>query len=266
VLAEVIRESGVDPNFIAGHYSKTHGDKGNATSRGKEIEIEFNPTKYWTVKSTITQAKAFNAQLSGELQDYIAARMPTWTTIKNPVVTNLSNPNDPLNFWWTTPINGTTPKSWYTANVQAPVALAVATQGKQRTQTRQWRVNAVTNYKLAGITDNRWLKYVDVGGAVRWEDKACIGFYGAAPDSDGIVRKYDPNRPIWDKKRHYFDLSVGYNLRLYQDKVNCRVQLNVNDVLERGRLQAVGVNPDGTPYAFRIVDPRQFVLSATFDL
>jgi hypothetical protein len=59
---------------------------------------------------------------------------------------------------------------------------------------------------------------------------------------------------------------VGYNLRLYQDKVNCRVQLNVNDVLERGRLQAVGVNPDGTPYAFRIVDPRQFVLSATFDL
>jgi hypothetical protein len=266
VLAEVIRLSGIDPNFISGHYSKTHGDRGTATSRGKEIEIAFNPTNYWTLRSTITQARAFNAQLSGELQDYIAARMPTWTTIRNPVVANASNPADPLNFWWTTPINGTTPQSWYTGNVRAPVALAVATQGKQRAQTREWRFNVVTNYKLAGITQNRWLKNLDIGGAVRWEDKACIGFYGAAPDADGIVRNYDPDRPIWDKARYYIDLSAGYNIRLFNNKVRCRVQLNVRDIFEGGRLQAVGVNPDGDPYAFRIIDPRQFILSATFDL
>ena len=266
VLTEVMRQSGVDPNFIAGHYGKTHGDRGNASSRGKEVEIEYNPTKYWTLKSTITQAKVFNAQLSGELQEYIAERMPTWTTIRNPIVANTANPNDPLNFWWTTPINGTTPKSFYTANVQAPVALAVATQGKQRMQTREWRTNIVTNYKLAGITDNRWLKFVDVGGAVRWEDRACIGYFGAAPDADGIVRNYDASRPIWDKNRYYIDLSAGYNFGLFNDKVRCRVQLNVSDIFEGGRLQAVGVNPDGTPYAFRIIDPRQFVLSATFNL
>jgi hypothetical protein len=266
VLAEVMRLSGIDPNFITGHYSKTHGDTGNASSRGKEIEIEYNPNKFWTVKSTITQAKAFNAQMSGQLQDYIAARMPTWTTVRNPIVANAANPDDPLNFWWTTPINGTTPKSWYTGNVQAPVALAVATQGKQRMQTREWRVNVVTNYKLAGIAQNSWLKSLDVGGAVRWEGRACLGFYGAAPDPDGIVRNYDPNRPYWDRPRYYFDLSAGYNLRLCHDKVRCRLQLNVRDVFEGGRLQTVGINPDGRAYAFRIVDPRQFVLGATFDL
>jgi hypothetical protein len=266
VLAEVMRQSGIDPNFIAGHYSKTHGDRGTATSRGKEIEIAFNPTNYWTLRSTITQARAFNSQLSGELQDYIAARMPTWTTIRNPVVANPSNANDPLNFWWTTPINGTTPQTWYTSNVRAPLALIVATQGKQRPQTREWRFNVVTNFKLAGITQNRWLKSLDVGGAFRWEDKACIGFYGAAPDSDGIVRLYDPNRPVWDKARYYLDFMAGYNLRFFHDKVQCRLQLNVINVFEKGRLQAVAVNPDGDPYAFRIVDPRQFILTATFDL
>jgi hypothetical protein len=40
----------------------------------------------------------------------------------------------------------------------------------------------------------------------------------------------------------------------------------VRNVLEDGRLQAIGVNPNGQPYNFRIIDPRQFILTATFDL
>ena len=42
--------------------------------------------------------------------------------------------------------------------------------------------------------------------------------------------------------------------------------INVRNLFENGRLQTVAVNPDGTPYAFRIIDPRQFILSATFNL
>ena len=45
-----------------------------------------------------------------------------------------------------------------------------------------------------------------------------------------------------------------------------RLQLNVKNAFEKGRLQTVGANPDGSPYAFRIIDPRQFILSAKFDL
>jgi hypothetical protein len=44
------------------------------------------------------------------------------------------------------------------------------------------------------------------------------------------------------------------------------VQLNVKNVQEGGRLQAVSAFPDGTPNAYRIVDPRLFILTATFDL
>ena len=35
---------------------------------------------------------------------------------------------------------------------------------------------------------------------------------------------------------------------------------------EGGRLQPIGAYPDGTINTYRIVDPRQFILSATFDL
>ena len=124
----------------------------------------------------------------------------------------------------------------------------------------------MTNFKLAGITQNRWLRPLDVGGAIRWEDKGSIGFFGAPPDADGIVRSLDPDRPVWDKARYYVDFMAGYDLRMFGDKVRARLQLNVRNILEDGRLQPVAVNPDGSPWAFRIIDPRQVFLSATFSL
>ena len=258
ILAETKSQSGVDPDYIRSHINKTHGDRSNAVSRGKEVEVIFNPTRYWTMKSTFTQSNPLNGILSPAVQAYVDTRMPTWTSIKDPV-TGAD--------WWTTRgANGTIPRDFYINNVLANLKLATALQGKRRTQTREFRVAAVTNYRLAGLTENRWLKPLDIGGAIRWESKASIGFRGAAPDADGIVREYDPTKPVWDKARDYVDLSAGYRLRFYHDRVQCRLQLNVNNVFENGRLQALAVNPDGTPWAFRIVDPRQFILSATFSL
>jgi len=183
--------------------------------------------------------------------------MPIWTTIKGPYTGST---------WWTTLNGSSTPQTFYTANVLAPLKVAIATQGKQRTQTREWHYNLTTNYQLAGITQNRWLKNMDVGGSFIWEDRASIGYYGMPPDPDGIVRDFDPNRPIWDKSRYIINVHAGYNLRMFNDKVRARIQLNINDIFAQQRLQAVAVNPDGTAYAFRIVDPRQFVLSVNFDL
>jgi hypothetical protein len=49
-------------------------------------------------------------------------------------------------------------------------------------------------------------------------------------------------------------------------KVNTTLQFNVRNVQEGGRLQAISAYPDGTPNAYRIIEPRQFILSASFDL
>ena len=257
--AEATKLMGVDPNFIDSHRNKTHGDGSDAVSRGKEVEIAYNPTRYWTVKGTIVQARAFNAIMSPKLQEYVTSRLSTWESAKSPF------DNSP--FWnGTYRVGNLTPQAWYNQNLIAPMKLAVASQGKPRTQTREWRVNVVTNYKLAGITDQKWLKPLDVGGAIRWEDRASIGFFGAAPDADGVVRELDPNRPRWDKARYYVDFMAGYDLRFFSGKVRTRLQLNVRNLFEDGRLQPIAVNPDGTPWAFRIIDPRQFFLSATFSL
>jgi hypothetical protein len=49
--------------------------------------------------------------------------------------------------------------------------------------------------------------------------------------------------------------------------VKARFQLNVKNVAENGGgLQATGAFLDGSPSTYRIIDPRQFILSASFDL
>ncbi|HEY4248385.1 MAG TPA: TonB-dependent receptor plug domain-containing protein [Lacunisphaera sp.] len=255
---EVLKLSGVNIPFIAGHINKTHGDASDSVSRGKEIEIIYNPTRFWTIKSTLTQSNPINGSLSPAVQAYIDQRWQTWTTITDPVTG--------LTWWDHVQANGTIPRDFYTANVLANLKLSTALQGKRRAQTREYRVNLLTNYKLAGITERSWLKPLDIGGSVRWESKAAIGYMGGAPDSDGVVRELDPDKPVWDKDHVYVDFMAGYNLRMFHDKVHCRLQLNVSNIFESGRLQPVAVNPDGQAWAFRIIDPREFTLSAKFDL
>jgi hypothetical protein len=43
------------------------------------------------------------------------------------------------------------------------------------------------------------------------------------------------------------------------------LQLNVVNAFEDGHLQVTSVNYDASPYGFRIIDPRQFIFSATFE-
>jgi hypothetical protein len=258
LVAQTLAATGADYDYLRSHINKTHGDASNSYSRGKEVEVTYNPSRFWRMKLTVSQSTPLNGIMSPAVQDYIESRMPVWTTIKDLVTGNL---------WWTNPAdNNTVPSTFYINNVLANLKLAVALQGKRRSQTAEYQAAFLTNYDLAGFTSNRWLSRVTVGGSLRWRDKQSIGFLGAAADPDGIVREYDPNKPIWEGAETTLDLNARYALKLFSDKVRCRVQLNVNNVFENGKLKPVAVNPDGTPWAFRIVDPRQFILSVTFDL
>jgi hypothetical protein len=114
--------------------------------------------------------------------------------------------------------------------------------------------------------DHKWLKNLSVGGSFRWASRAIIGYMGAAPDPDGVVRTLDRDKPVWDEATGNLDLLFGYNTRLFSNKIRANFQLNVRNATESGRLQGVAVNPDGQFWRYRIIDPRQFILTASFDL
>lgn len=226
-------------------------------SKGYELEINYNPSRYWTIKFNATKTESIDKNLSKDITDWIDERLPIWESIIDP---ELGVP------FFTERYGATmSAKEFLEASVLAPVRVAQANEGKSQPQIRKYRANLTTRYQLAGLSDNKWLRSASIGGAVRWEDKGAIGYYGIA-DSNGVYTSLDASRPIYDSSHTYFDLFAAYRTKLFGGRTNATFQLNVRNVQEDGRLQAISALPDGTPSAYRIVDPRQFILSVTFDM
>jgi hypothetical protein len=272
VQAELARQIGVTTDlqtaiiqeFNAGTLSSTQDQR----SKGNEIEINYNPSKNWTVSASGTDTQAINTNVSTDIKTWIDSRMPIWTTIKDPRGPDhiLNTADDaPVN-WWTTNYGGSqTPQQNYIAFVQTPFSVVSQLEGKSNPQVGRYATKISTNYKLAGISDNKTLKKISVGGAWRWESKKAIGYYGVA-DANGIYQSLDVNNPINYKAQNYFDGFVSYKTSLWSNKIRATFQLNVRNIQENGKLQPIAADPNGNPNTYRIVDPRQFILTASFDL
>lgn len=258
VAAEVSRQMGLSPEVLA--YLENQFPSLAATedslARGKEIELNFNPRRHWTISASATETEAITTRVSASIAEWIALRMPVWTTIVDPR-TNTR--------WWTTQYGSNTPQAYFATDVLSPYNLLLQQQGKSNPQIRRYRAKLSTNFRLEGVTEHRILRRFNVGGSVRWEDKGAIGYRGVQ-QLPAIITDLDPHRPIYDPGRFYFDAVVGYRLKLWGGRVGASFQLNVRNLQEGGRLQPVGAYPDGTPSTFRIVDPRLFILQAKFDL
>ena len=253
--AEVAKVMEVPADRLAQMNAFPIAETSDVVSKGKEIEITYNPTSFWTAKATITQQSVVEANVTPGIQDYIDARLPVWRKIIDP------RTNTP---WFTTRYGAAgTPSDFLDGVVLGPYKLLRATEGKRRPQQREWRFNALTNYRLAGLgLDSKWLKRIAVSAAARWEDKGGIGYYALQNDPNA----YDPDRIVFDKSHLYVDLGASYNTRLFRDRVGLSVQLNLRNAGENGRIQPVGALPNGQPHSFRIIDPQLFILTASFSL
>lgn len=239
----------LDPDFLRQtDLTGAVGVAGDRESKGWEIEAVYNPTRNWRIKFNAAQQKSVDSNIGGDLEDYFARRLPVWMSARD----------DNGNLWWNAN-NNYAVNQWLGA-IRAPYLFEVANDGKSRSQVREWRWNLLTHYDF---TEGRFAGW-NIGGAVRWEDEAAIGYLGRAPEN-GVILELDPDKPVFDKSRYYVDLSVGYRFKLANDRIRVRTQLNVRNAFESGRLQGVATNPLGQLTAFRIIDPRLFVLTTTFD-
>jgi hypothetical protein len=246
--------------------------------RGTEVEVHFNPTHYWTLVLNGEQKEALNENISSSVQRWIDLRMPVWTSVVDqnfdPTLTAgpaestgwLATPANPNHLWWIHNYGGSqTPQQNFAVNVDSPWSIIRETEGKSRPQVRKYAFRMSTNFRLEGITARPFWKNVSLGGALRWEDKGAIGYYGVET-YPAVITRLDPNRPIWDRARFYADVTTQYRTKLFRGRVGATFRFLVRNIQENGRLQKVGVFPNGQAHSYRIVDPRQFILSATFDM
>jgi hypothetical protein len=234
----------------------------DVTAKGTEIELNVNPTPNWTVSASVTDTQVYITNMSTALQNWINQRMPIWTTIKDPTI----NPAlEPAQLWWNHNYGGSqTANQNFQSFVAVPYSLIQQLEGQANPETRRYNGRISTNFRLAGITDNHILKGFSIGGAVRYESPGAIGYYGTT-DANGIYVSENANTPVYDGSHYFFDAVISYRTKLWNDKVVATFQLNARNITEGGGLQPIEAYPNGTISTYRIVDPREFILTATFD-
>lgn len=254
------------------------GGTQDSKAKGVEIQLTYNPMRNWTMKLTGSKQEATYKNVAPQYDAWLAERLPVWETIGASDIPDFTDPNTgrrySLRNYWTgygytgvaqieNTDGNTSAQAYFNNVVQSQVALAKALEGAVSPLQRKYHGAFLTNYNF----DEGRLRGFSLGGSARWESKAAIGFYGKVGDpinSPTVINLNDVTRPIYDDGNYYADVWFAYSTKIYRDKVGLKVQLNVNNVTESGRLMPTQVNFDGTPWAFRIIDPRQFVLTATF--
>ena len=257
----------------------------SAEAEGVEFQLTYNPTRNWTMKFTAGQQETKYADVLKEFDAWFDERNPVWSNAKasdyllpqyaglatyttdNGVPTNLTN------FWSSygyrqeirlgDQFGNENAQLYYDSVVTPQYAIASDLEGQVSPGQRKLRWSFLSNYTF---NEGRF-KGFSVGGNMRWEDSAVIGYYGKANTAAGTtdLTLSDISRPIYDSANTYTDLWVSYTTKIFDDRVRLKVQLNVANVFESGDLRVVGVNYDGSPNSYRIIDPRQFTLTTKFD-
>ena len=279
--AQVAALTGLPFNYVSG---LTPSATQTVKATGTELQLTYNPLPNWTMKVTGSKTEAVYTNVMPEYDEWINLRLPVWqaasapdmlvhgTANALPTTSTGGTTTDVTKFWdgygYDSSMKGS-PTSisngahyYFNNNIATPVAIAKTLSGQVTPNLRKYHSSFVTNYEIpSGI-----FKGVSFGGAERFESKAAIGYLGMAADPalPNIINASDPSKPVYDHANYYTDLWAAYSMKMFHDKVRVKFQLNVVNVTEDGHLQAIAVNWDGSPYAYRIVDSRQFVLSAKF--
>lgn len=221
----------------------------NLESKGYELEATFRPVPNWDLTFNASKVTAWQTSLGADAADYL---------------------NGMANLWLNTPIGMTAEWGNYTAagamkqqflsGLWAPYLTQVALTGTAQPELSKWQFRGVTNYTF----ENGFARGINVGGAVRWQSAAILG-YGIKQSTifGETAWVNDVSHPLYGRADYHFDTWIGYHHKL-TSTIDWRIQLNLRNVGERAHLVPVSVEPDGTYAQQRIEEGQVFDLSSTF--
>jgi hypothetical protein len=222
-------------------------------SKGWEIEATVRPIDNWDITFNVSKVNAVQTALGQSSVDFIEKQYAFF-----------KGPAGQLPLWGYSggaySSTGTL-YGYFMQNIYSAYLLQTAQTGSAQPELRNWSFKAITNYTFT----KSFLKGINVGGGYRWSSKPILG-YGISQVTDEVGNSQwlmDVNQPLkgWDDQ--HFDLWIGYSHKL-TDKVDWKIQLNVQNVLESARLAPVSVEPNGDVAQWRIQQGQTFTLTNTF--
>lgn len=223
---------------------------GDTLSEGLEIELTAQPINGWNMSINASRTDAKRLNIGDAYTQWIEKRYEDYQGPMGDIL--LWGGGN----WGIPPGSGGTVRDKFNLETYADYQLALALNGSQVPEMRRYRFTFTTNYDF----QEGALRGGNFGGSWRWTDSNVTGF----PLNDAN-NGYDVNDPFYGAVEGYIDLWAGYQFKIFNDKVNWRIQLNIRNVMDANDLLKVTVQPDGTPAAYRIPEPRTFTLTNTFE-
>ncbi len=220
----------------------------NTISKGQEYEFIARPTNNWRIAINASRTEAIRNDVGGEA-------LIQWVEFVDSYINNPDSLAGDIRIWSG---NGNSIRNMWNSTFRSNYALTELLEGTSTPEMREWRFNAITNYRFS----EGKLRGLSVGGALRWEDDVVIG-YPIATDSEGVTT-FDLSSPYKGPSNTKIDLTFGYR-REVMDGINWRIQLNLRNIFADDDLIPINVQPDGSPAAVRIPEPMTWTLTNTFE-
>ncbi len=218
----------------------------DSVSQGYEYEFTAQPTDNWRISFNASKTLASRNNVGGE-------GMGRFIEL---VSDAMDGPAGDLRLWWGSPSSPTHKDEWNSI-IRGNWELTKLQEGTNNPEVRKWRYNLVTNYDF---TEGK-LTGFNVGMGYRWQDDVVIG-YRIENNEDGVPA-FVLDDPYRAPSEDAIDLWLGYSKQL-SDKINWRIQLNVQNVGDNNRLIPITTQPDGTPAGYRIAPSQLWRLTNTF--
>jgi hypothetical protein len=264
---------------VNGVYINTGDGTEGSVAHGSEIEAEYNPLPNWTMKVTFDRERTFVNGIGGQAAAWLNYRLPLYTKVGAPDLNTVYTKSNgtPMylgNFWQGYGYDGnvvqgstsgtSTSQLYYEDIVGSTLAADEASNGGLANNQREYQWRYLTNYTF----DRGPIKGLGIGGALRYDGDAVVGYYGnsAILNATGQIAAPNLGLPIYSPAQAHIDAFVSYQMHLpWNDgRVRCKIQFNVNDLTSNGYLIPVSYNWDGSPAGERIIQPRSYALTATF--
>jgi catecholate siderophore receptor len=222
-------------------------DVTNFKSKGQEYEVTANLTPNWRLTANVARIEAFRSATVPFLAEWVNQRLVTWA---GPLGTIPRNPV------------GGGESFLQSANRFAinPILNVRAQDGVASMNMRKWRFNLVSNYTF---DRHSRLRGFGVGGAYRWQDRMVLD-YPQVQGDDGILRP-DLASPFMGPSDSAVDAWVSYRRKIYHNRVDWKIQLNVRNVFADNELIPVRLNNDGSYASFRASAPRSWFVTSSFE-
>jgi hypothetical protein len=243
-------------------------DTTDVVAKGHELELVYNPTRKWRILANVAQQETVLANSYPVTKEFIARMLPAWTgnvTYQGITVNMRDIPRGGYSIG-TGPTNPSPTSerfgTWLDTNILVPFATGLATEGVASAEQRKWRANLVTNYSfgsdsLFGPRLNGW----SVGLGARWQDKLGLG-YPASRNPDGSVA-IDIKHAYYAPAELNVDSWIGYTRKIFRDRIEWKVQLNIRNVISSQDPVGVTVQPWGEVAAVRLPPERRWYLTNT---